>query len=102
VPPRLSTLHKNWIACMESMEHRVREFISTTFPVDAGEELATHQSLLDAGVVDSIGVLTIVTWIEETFEVTVDDEDVLPENLGSIAGIMAYVERKQQEAGHAC
>ena len=34
-----------------------------------------------------------------TFDVTVDDEDVLPENLGSIAGIVAYVERKQQEAG---
>ncbi|MBA3930892.1 acyl carrier protein [Pseudoxanthomonas japonensis] len=85
---------------MESMESRVREFISTNFPVDAGEELATHQNLLDAGVVDSIGVLTIVTWIEETFEVTVDDEDVLPENLGSIAGIVAYVERKQREAGH--
>ncbi|MFT3756179.1 MAG: acyl carrier protein [Pseudoxanthomonas sp.] len=54
---------------------------------------------MDAGVVDSIGVLTIVMWIEETFEVTVDDEDVLPENLGSIAGIAAYVARKQQEAG---
>lgn len=83
---------------MESMEQRVREFIGTTFPVDAGEELDIHQDLLDAGIVDSIGVLTIVTWIEETFDVTVDDEDVLPENLGSIAGIVAYVTRKQQEA----
>ena len=83
---------------MESMEQRVREFISTTFPVDAGEELDTQQNLLDAGVVDSIGVLTIVTWIEETFEVTVEDEDVLPENLGSIAGIVAYVTRKQEAA----
>ena len=83
---------------MESMEQRVREFISTTFPVDAGEELDTQQNLLDAGVVDSIGVLTIVTWIEETFEVTVEDEDVLPENLGSIAGIIAYVTRKQEAA----
>jgi len=42
-----------------------------------------------------------VTWLEETFGFVVDDEDVLPENLGSIAGIAAYAERKLDGAGTA-
>lgn len=84
---------------MAATEHLVREFISATFPTD-GSEHPQDMDLLQAGVIDSIGVLTLVTWIEEAFGFVVEDEDVLPENLGSIAGITAYVERKLQESGN--
>ncbi|TWG87997.1 acyl carrier protein [Luteimonas sp. J16] len=85
---------------MASTQDTIRDFILTTFPGD-GTEPAPDTDLLDAGIIDSIGVLTLVTWLEETFGFTVDDEDVVPENLGSIAGISAYVERKLTESGTA-
>ncbi len=85
---------------MASTQDIIHDFIVTTFP---GDDTAPglDMDLLEAGVIDSIGVLTLVTWLEETFGFLVDDEDVVPENLGSIAGITAYAERKLAESGNA-
>lgn len=84
---------------MSPTETRIREFIATTFPSDDGSDHPADASLLEGGVIDSIGVLTLVTWLEEEFGFTVDDEDVVPENLDSIASITAYAERKLGDAG---
>ncbi|TDK28514.1 acyl carrier protein [Luteimonas aestuarii] len=86
---------------MSTTETLVRDFIATTFPSEDGSDHPADASLLEGGVIDSIGVLTLVTWIEEAFGFTVEDEDVLPENLDSIASIVAYIDRKQYEAGQA-
>ena len=83
---------------MAATESLVREFIAGTFPTD-GTDYPGDTDLLQAGVIDSIGVLTLVTWLEEAFGFVVNDEDVVPENLGSVDGITAYVERKLAEAG---
>lgn len=85
---------------MASTQDIIHDFIVTTFPGD-GTDPDQDLDLLEAGIIDSIGVLTLVTWLEETFGFMVDDEDVLPENLGSIAGITAYAERKLAESGSA-
>src|SRR5690606_7048739 len=85
---------------MASTQELIHEFIVANFPGDKTEP-TPEMDLLEAGIIDSIGVLTLVTWLEETFGFVVDDEDVLPENLGSIAGIAAYAERKLDGAGTA-
>lgn len=85
---------------MASTQDTIHDFIATTFPGD-GTDPDPGMDLLEAGIIDSIGVLTLVTWLEETFGFVVDDEDVVPENLGSIAGITAYAERKLAESGNA-
>jgi len=85
---------------MASTQELIHEFIVANFPGD-GTDTTPEMDLLEAGIIDSIGVLTLVTWLEETFGFVVDDEDVLPENLGSIAGIAAYAERKLDGAGTA-
>jgi acyl carrier protein len=85
---------------METIENRVRAFIRDTFPSPAATgEVATEQSLFDAGIIDSIGVLTLVTWLEQEFGIIVDDDDVVPENLDGIGRLTRYVEAKQAEAG---
>jgi acyl carrier protein len=53
-------------------------------------------SLLDQGIIDSTGVLEVIGFIEETFGITVDDSELLPENLDSIEGIAQYVIRKKE------
>ena len=75
---------------------KVRAFITQNFYAASTMELADDSSLLDLGVMDSTGVLEVVTFLETDFDITVDDDEMLPENLDSIANIVAFVERKTQ------
>ncbi len=75
---------------MEKIEHDVREFISENFILD-GEQLEADASLTRRGVLDSMGVLELIMFIEERFEVKVPDEDTVPENFDSIERIVRYL-----------
>jgi len=73
----------------------VRRFIAENFLFrDDGEAIAHDASLLDAGIIDSTGVLELVCFLESNFGIEVADEEMLPENLDSIRAITAYVTRK--------
>ena len=73
----------------------VRRFIGENFLFrDSGEAVTPDASLLDAGIIDSTGVLELVCFLESTFGIQIADEEMLPENLDSIAAIGAYVQRK--------
>lgn len=84
---------------METVEHRIREFIRETFPSTLEDNLPAEQSLFEAGILDSIGVLSLVTWLEQEFEFIVDDDDVVPENIDGVARLVRYVQTKRAEAG---
>lgn len=76
-------------------EARIRQFLDDNFaPAGPGEPIAGDASLLESGVIDSMGVLLLVTWLEEDFGLTVDDDEVVPANLDSIDGIGAFLARK--------
>ena len=51
-------------------------------------------SLLDEGVIDSTGILELVSFLEEEFDISVEDDEILPENLDSIKNVVAYLKRK--------
>ena len=73
----------------------VRRFIGENFLFrDGGDAIAHDQSLLDAGIIDSTGVLELVCFLETTFGIEVQDDEMLPENLDSIRSISSYVDRK--------
>jgi len=74
---------------------QVRQFITTNFYMPPDAKLEDQDSLLDSGLVDSTGVLEIVLFIEEKLGVTVTDQEILPENLDSIARIAAFVEQRK-------
>ena len=75
---------------------RVRSFITSNFYVADSTTLTDEDSLLDGGVVDSTGILEVVSHIEAQFEIRVLDEEMLPENLDSIGKITRFVERKRR------
>lgn len=75
----------------------IHNFVVTNFLFDSGD-VEDEAPLLGEGIIDSTGVLELVMFVEETFGITVADEDVLPENFDSIATLAAYVERKQGES----
>jgi len=75
---------------------KVRGFITSNFYVASPEALSDEASLLDQGLVDSTGVLEIIGFLEDSFGVKVADDEMIPDNLDSIARIAAFVERKSQ------
>ena len=80
----------------------IRNFIEENFLFQIGDQnLADDQSLLEAGVVDSTGVLELVAFLEDTFHLQIADKDIIPQNLDTIDAITAFVERSQLVAGAA-
>ncbi len=86
------------------MERNIRQqiidFITTNFlfGVD-NRDLGDTDSLLESGVIDSTGVLELVAFIEETYGITVQDDEIVPENLDSIANAVNYLEKKLNREG---
>ena len=80
----------------------VRRFISESFLFREDlDSIADDASLLEAGVIDSTGVLELVAFLETSFGIEVADDEMLPENLDSIRAISAYVQRKLAPAAEA-
>ena len=71
-------------------KQRVREFVTSNFFVQDAASLTDSASLLDLGVVDSTGVLEVMGFLESTFGVTVEDDEIVPDNLDSIERIAAF------------
>jgi acyl carrier protein len=78
-----------------SVEQQVRDYIVQNLLLGRESGLDSSGSLLEGGVLDSTGVLELVTFLERTFGIEVADEDLVPENLDSISNIVAFLERKE-------
>ena len=77
----------------------VRKFINDNFLFREGiEAIADDASFLDAGIIDSTGVLELVSYLEDTWGITVADDEMVPENFDSIRGLVAYLQRKRDDA----
>lgn len=77
------------------IKQQVRAFVASNFYVADPAMLLDGASLLDRGIIDSTGVLEVISFIEETFGITVEDSELLPENLDSIERIASFVVRKR-------
>lgn len=75
---------------------QVREFVVDSFMMGRDpSELTDKSSLLDMGIIDSTGVLELVGYLEDSFEIGVEDEELLPDNLDTINSLVEFVERKR-------
>lgn len=83
----------------DSIETAVSAFLIDNFRFgDTSVAIVPDESLIEAGVIDSTGVLELVAFLEERFGVDVEDADIVPDNLDSLAAIARYVERKGGKA----
>ena len=74
----------------------IRRFIETSFLFRADRQgLGDDESLLGAGLIDSTGILELVSYLEAEFGIIVQDEEIVPENLDSVRLIAAYVDHKR-------
>ena len=85
---------------MSTEAERIRAFVIDTFLFgEGGDALGDEDSLLAQGIIDSTGVLELAQYLEETFEVKVADEELVPENFDSIANLATFVRRRRGEQG---
>jgi acyl carrier protein len=76
-------------------KEQIRQYIAQNFLFsNNGFELGDDVSFLDEGVVDSTGVLELVMFVEDTFGVQVDDEEIVPDNFDSVNNLAVYIESK--------
>ena len=87
---------------MSEIEQKIRQFIAENFMLRQDRaELLDTDSLLEAGLIDSTGVLELVGYLESEFQVAVADAEIIPENLDSIRTIIAYIGGKLAERAAA-
>ena len=83
---------------MEAQKREVRQFLTTQLhrKVDG---VGDGESLLEAGVIDSMAVLELVGHIEQRYGITVGDDDMMPENFDTIEAIAAFIESRRGARG---
>jgi acyl carrier protein len=74
---------------------RIGDFIAHTFPLARGVQLDSHAPLLTSGIVDSLGVLAIIGFVQREFGVELLDEELTAENFESIASLAELVAGKR-------
>lgn len=76
----------------------VRNFIIDNFFFgDTSRTFEDGDSFLENGIVDSTGILEVIDFLEEQYGITIEDEEMLPENLDSLYNISEFVSKKSQE-----
>ena len=79
---------------MSDIAPKISRFITDNLVLGRSVDVAGAPSFLDAGIIDSTGVLELVQFLEETWNFSVRDEEMVPENLDSLAKLEAFVMRK--------
>ena len=76
------------------VKHSILEFIHNEVldPQD-GNRLEDSSELIEAGILDSLGMMKLLTFIEESFSVTLDESALVPENFESVATLSCLVEK---------
>jgi acyl carrier protein len=82
---------------MMTMIQGLEKFLVTEIAADLGRKtLAPDEDLLDQRIIDSLGILRLVTFIEEAHGIQIGDRDIVPENFQSLNSIVKFIEQKMQ------
>jgi len=72
----------------------IRRFILEKYPLARRLQLKDSDALLESGIVDSLGILDLVSFLEQQFSITVTDDELVPENFQTVERIVAFVETR--------
>ena len=81
----------------QTIADKIKKFLLQQFP--ATKNVGNDDSLLNNGLIDSLGILEVVAFMEKEFGITVSDEDLLPENFGSVGSLINFIQQKTNGAG---
>ena len=78
------------------LKSEIKDFIVENFLYGEDNELRDDVSFLEKGLIDSTGVLELVAFIEKRYEISVKDEELIPDNLDSVDKIVAFINKKME------
>jgi acyl carrier protein len=79
----------------QTVEDRIRDFVLKQFPVARKNGVKPGDKWLETGLLDSLGILDLVHFLEEEFSIHVSDEELSPENFESLSAVVSFVDGKQ-------
>ena len=74
-------------------KEKIKGFIIENFLFGEDSDLNDDTSFLEEGITDSTGVLELIEYLEEEFDIEIDDEDMIPENLDSLNNLEQFIDR---------
>jgi acyl carrier protein len=87
----------------DDLEKIINEFVVSNFLFGDDTLVSPETSFIEGGVIDSTGILELITFIEDTFQFKIEDHEIIPENLDSIRKLAVFIARKREEntpSGH--
>ena len=79
----------------DAVRTAIKSYIRERFPAAAKTDLTDDLSLLDYGIIDSMGILDLVTFVEDEYGVVVNDDELVRENFDSVSALHNFVAEKQ-------
>lgn len=86
---------------MTDVAQSLRRFIRENFLFGADHRFSDDDSFVENGIIDSTGVLELIAFLEKTFGLTIDDRELVPENLDSVSNVARFVAAKRASAEQA-
>jgi acyl carrier protein len=77
---------------------QIQAFIVRRFPAARKRTINENVQLLESGIIDSLGVLDVVAFLEKSFTIRISDEELTPDNFASIGTLAAFVEKKKAQS----
>ena len=81
---------------MTEVAQSLRQFIRENFLFGVDDRYSDNDSFLENGIIDSTGVLELIAFLEKTFAIAVEDDELVPENLDSVNNVVRFVEVKRE------
>lgn len=74
---------------------KILDFILNHFPLARKQSITATTPIVETGVIDSIGILDLINFIETEFEIQLEDDDLTPEHFATVECIVQLIKRKQ-------
>jgi acyl carrier protein len=78
----------------DTIEQKIHAFLLDKFPLARRARVSKDTSLLESGILDSLGILDVVAFLESEFMIRIADEELVPENFRSLGALSAFVRQK--------
>ncbi len=79
------------MACQD----KVKDFLVSNFLFGDGIDIKNNTSFLEKGIIDSTGILELVMFLEETYHIHIEDNELIPENLDTLDNIDGFISQKR-------
>ncbi len=77
-----------------SIEQRIHDFLLEKFPLARKAGIDKNTALLEKGILDSLGILDVVGFLETEFSMIVSDDELVPENFQTLGTLAGFVLKK--------